>query len=306
MTPQPSTRADGRSNRQSIRLVLSLVLVANLLVAATKLFIGWRAGSLAVLGDAAHSGFDSLNNVIALLAIRVAAAPADDEHPYGHAKFETLGALAVVSFLSITAFELVSGATSRLLTGGSPLKIDTLTFALLAGTLVVNAVVAGVEARFARRLDSEILAADAHHTATDVWITLAVLAGLGLVAAGWEDADAWLAIAVAGLICFSGFQVLRSTVPVLVDRRAVYAARIVQFVSQLKGVRDVRDVRSRGRLGTHAHTELTVVVDDDLTVAEGHAIADEVERKLIIEGGFATVVVHVEPPNASAQVTGSG
>jgi cation diffusion facilitator family transporter len=286
--------------------VLSIVLVANLLVAGAKLFIGWRVGSLAVLGDAAHSGFDSLNNVIALLAVRVAAAPADDEHPYGHAKFETIGALAVVSFLSITAFELVTGGMSRLLAGGGALRLDLLTFALLAGTLVVNVGVAGVEKWFARRLDSEILKADALHTATDVWITLAVLGGLGLVAAGWKDADAWLAIAVAGLICFSGFQVLRRTVPVLVDRRAIDAKRIVRFVSDLAGVRDVRDVRSRGRLGSYAHAELTVVVDDHLTVAEGHAIADVVERRLVGESGFATVVVHVEPPEFSDQVTEGG
>ncbi len=302
MTLTNTVHRDGPATRSSIRRVLSAVLIANLLVAGVKLFIGWRAGSLAVLGDSAHSGFDSLNNVIALLAIRFAAAPADDEHPYGHAKFETIGALAVVSFLSITAFELVTGATSRLLVGGSPLALDTLTFALLAGTLVVNAVVAGVETWFARRLDSEILAADAYHTATDVWITLAVLGGLGLVAAGWEDADAWLSIAVAGLICVSGYQVLRTTVPVLVDRRAVDAGRIVSFISELEGVQDVHDVRSRGRLGSHAHAELTVVVDDGLTVAEGHTIADEVERKLIVDGGFVTVVVHVEPSDdASAK-----
>ena len=283
-----------------IRRVLSVVLVANLLVAGAKLYIGWRSGSLSVLGDAAHSGFDSLNNVIALLAVRLAAVPPDDEHPYGHSKFETLGALAVVSFLSITAFQLVSGAASRLMTGGEPLRLDTLTFVLLGGTLVVNVVVVGVETWFARRLNSDILAADAHHTAADVWITLAIIIGLGLAAAGWADADAWLAIGVAGLICFSGFQVLRSTVPVLVDRRAVAAEHLIRLVSALDGIADVRDVRSRGRLGASANAELTIVVDGLLTVAEGHAIADEVERKLADEG-FVAVVVHVEPPGETGE-----
>ena len=279
-----------------MRQVLSVVLVANLLVVGAKLFIGLRVGSLAVLGDAAHSGFDSLNNVIALFAVRLAAVPADDEHPYGHAKFETLGALAVVSFLSITAFELVSGGLGRLLTPGDPIRPDRLTFVLLAATLAVNVFVAGTEASYARRLDSELLAADARHTLADVWVTLAVLGGLGLVALGWQDADAWLAIAVAGLIAYSGFQVLRTTVPVLVDRRAVEAARVVRFVGEMDGVLGVPDVRSRGRLGTHAHVELTVVVEGRLTVVEAHAIADEVERRLIADAGFATAVVHVEPP----------
>ena len=297
MSTLPSSDDDRRTTRRgAIRRVLSVVLVANLLVAGSKLYIGWRIGSLSVLGDAAHSGFDSLNNVIALFAVRFAAAPADDEHPYGHAKFETLGALAVVSFLSITAFELVSGATGRLLAGDVSVRLDGLTFILLAGTLVVNVAVAGIEAWYARRLDSDLLAADAYHTATDVWITLAVLGGLGLVALGWEGADAWLAIAVAGLIGYSGFKVLKSTVPVLVDHRAVDAERVIHFVAALGGVEGVRDVRSRGRLGAYAHAELTVVVAGHLSVVEAHAIADEVEQRLIVEGGFATVVVHVEPP----------
>lgn len=282
----------------TVRGVLILVLGANLAVIALKLFVGLRSGSLAVLGDAAHSGFDALNNVIGLAAVRVAARPPDDEHPYGHGKFETLGALAVVSFLSITAFELVSGAFGRLLTGAPPPRVDALTFGLLVVTMLFNGAVALLESRSARRLDSQILAADARHTGADVLVTLAVIGGLGLVALGWGDADAWLAILVAVLIARSGFEILKGTVPVLVDEVAVEPGRIERFVEEMEGVRGVRDVRSRGRRNAHAFAELTIVIDGGLTVAEGHEIADRVERRLRDAGGFDDVVVHVEPPDA--------
>ncbi|MFW6085472.1 MAG: cation diffusion facilitator family transporter [Gemmatimonadota bacterium] len=279
----------------SVRRVLTLVLGANVAVVLLKLFIGLRSGSLSVLGDAAHSGFDALNNVIGLFAVRAAARPPDAEHPYGHGKFETLGALAVVSFLSITAFELGSGAVDRLVSGAPPPRLDAMTFWLLGLTMVFNAAVAGVEFVSARRLDSQILAADARHTASDVAVTLAVIGGLGLVAFGFEDADAWLAILVALLIAYAGFDVLRGTLPVLVDTVAVDAARIERYVKGFEGVYAVRDVRSRGRRDAEAFAELTIEIDGRLTVSDGHEIADRVERRLIEEGGFRDVVVHVEP-----------
>ncbi|MCK5483198.1 MAG: cation diffusion facilitator family transporter, partial [Gemmatimonadetes bacterium] len=84
----------------AVRRVLWAVLFANLVVIVAKVWIGVRSGSLAILGDAAHSGVDALNNVVGLAAVKAASAPPDEEHPYGHAKFEVLGALAVVAFLS--------------------------------------------------------------------------------------------------------------------------------------------------------------------------------------------------------------
>jgi cation diffusion facilitator family transporter len=254
-----------------------------------------RSHSLAVLGDAAHSSVDALNNVVALAALHVAAAPPDEEHPYGHAKFETLGALVVTSFLSITAYELVMDAASRLLHGGDRPVLGPLTFALLGATMVVNLAVAAAENRAASRLGSEILAADAKHTAADVWVTVSVIGGLGLVALGWEDADAWLALAVAVLIARAAYQILRGAVPHLVDHRAVEADRIRTFVRGIPGIEGVTEIRSRGRLESEAFAELTVTVDGTLTVEEGHEIADRVERRLREEGGFVGVVVHVEP-----------
>lgn len=279
----------------TVRRVLLVVLAANLVVVVLKLFVGLRAGSLSVLGDAAHSGFDALNNVIGLFAVRAAARPPDAEHPYGHGKFETLGALVVVSFLSITAFELVTGAVDRLLAGAPPPRPDALTFWLLGVTMVFNALVASTEIMYARRHDSQILAADARHTAADVLVTLAVIGGLAMVALGWGAADAWLAILVAGMIAYSGFEILKGTIPVLVDSVAVDAGRIETFVGGMDGVHGVRDVRSRGRRNADAFAELTIETDGRLSVTAGHEIADRVERRLIEEGGFRDVVVHVEP-----------
>ncbi len=279
----------------AVRRVLWAVLFANLAVIVAKVWIGVRSGSLAVLGDAAHSGVDALNNVVGLAAVKAASAPPDEEHPYGHAKFEVLGALAVVAFLSITCFELVSAAIGRLLGEPAPPRLDPLVFAVLALTMVVNVAVAWTENQAGKRLHSVLLKADARHTGADVLVTAAVLGGLVLVSRGWVAADAWLGVVVAFLIAHSGWQILRDAIPSLVDRAAIDAARIQDFVSHVPGVRDVTDARSRGDLEGAAFVEVTIEVDGDRTVAAGHQVADAVERRLVEEAGFSGAVVHVEP-----------
>jgi len=280
--------------RRSVRRVLWSVLAANLLVIGAKLVVGIRSGSIAVLGDAAHSGVDALNNVVALLAVRVAAAPPDAEHPYGHGKFETLGAFAIVAFLSITCFELLRDAAGRLLAGAPPPEVAPGMLWVLGGTMVVNGAVALLESRSGRELESEILRADARHTASDVLVTGTVIGGLVLVRAGWESGDAWLALLVALVIAWSGFEILRHTVPVLVDRRAFDPDRIRSVVAEDPGVLGATEIRSRGRPG-EAFAELTIHVDPEAGVRDAHRIADRVERLLEREGGFYAVTVHVEP-----------
>src|SRR3989454_7733592 len=97
-----------------VRRVFIGLLAANLAVVGVKLAVGLSSGSLAVLGGAVDSCVDALNNVLALIVVRVAAKEPDEDHPYGHGKFETLGALAIVGFLSITCFELVREAVNHL------------------------------------------------------------------------------------------------------------------------------------------------------------------------------------------------
>ncbi|MFB6240246.1 MAG: cation diffusion facilitator family transporter [Gemmatimonadota bacterium] len=294
----PEARPDAR--RSSVRRILRWVLAANLLVIAAKAVVGWRTGSIAVLGDAGHSGVDALNNVVGLLAVRVAAEPPDAEHPYGHGKFETLGALAVVSFLSITCFELIRSAVLDLATGGAPPELGPVAFGVLGATAAVNVAVAWAEARYGRELDSEMLRADSRHTAADVLVTLAVIGGLALVEAGWRQGDAWLALLVAAVIAWSGWQILKETVPVLVDRRALDPDRIRRFVTGRPEVREATEIRSRGRPG-EAFAELTIRVDADKNVRDAHGVAHRVEEALKREAGFRDVVVHVEPVPREAE-----
>jgi cation diffusion facilitator family transporter len=283
---------DGR--RRRVRRILFWIFWANLLLVGVKIGVGWAIGSLSVLGDAAHSGTDALNNLIALAAIYFAAAPPDEDHPYGHGKFETLGALVIAGFLSITCFELLKSATVRLIRGIEPPHPNNIAIAILAATMFLNVGIAYYERRRGKELRSELLLADARHTQADVWVTLSVLAGLGLVRLGWGQADAVLAVIVAFVIADSGYQILRRSIPVLVDQRAVDAERVYEIASAVDGVESVSSIRSRGRPG-EGYAELTVRVQPATQVRQAHAIADEVERRVAEGLRLKDVIVHVEP-----------
>lgn len=292
--PMPAERAPAGTRRTRITRVLLGILVANVVVVGAKFAIGITTGSLAVLSDGVHSAIDAMNNVLALAIIVIASKGPDDDHPYGHAKFETLGALAIVVFLSISGFELVKGAVYRLARGAPSLAVDAVALSILVGTLVINVAVAVYEARRGRALRSPLLLADASHTKADVAITAGVLVGLLLSRAGYGWADPVVALLVAGVIVTLAVGIVRRSVPVLVDEHAAPAPRIRATAELVEGVHRAYHIRSRGS-PEQLFAELTISVDRHASVEAAHHIADAVERRLRDELEFTQIVIHIEP-----------
>lgn len=280
----------------AVRRTLLIVLAFNALVTIVKLTVGARTGALTVIGAGLESALDLLNNVIALSLVRVARREPDEEHPYGHAKFETLGALAVVGFLSISCFELLRQGALALVTGTPTHAASMGEVAAVLATLPINAFVVAYESKRGRQLRSQLLLADAAHTRSDILVTLLAVASLWLSRSGIPRVDGALAIVVAVVIAWTGWQILRASIPVLVDERAVAASEIRAIAEGVAGVVEARDVRSRGAgEGTRAFAEVTIVVSGAATVAEAHALADKVEAAVAKRLGGGHVTVHVEP-----------
>jgi cation diffusion facilitator family transporter len=286
--------ADSRERSSGVRRVLGSILLANIVVVVVKFVVGVHTNSLAVFGDALQSAVDSANNLFAIFVVRVAAKAPDEEHPYGHAKFETLGALLIALLLALSIFELVRGAIGRLITGTPVVNVSTSGLLLLGFTLLVNVGVVWFETRAGKRLGSDLLLADALHTRTDVFITLGVLAGLALARSGLEWADPALALVVAVLVGRAGYQILRRSIPTLVDERALDQATIQREAERVAGVVSAYSIRSR-HAGDRSFAELTIAVDGQSNVASAHRIADQVEDRLRDSLQLDEVTVHVEP-----------
>lgn len=286
------TRQD---HRATVRRVLLITLILNLLVMALKATVGFLTGSLSLLADALHSVTDSANNILGLVASQFSSPYPDRNHPYGHQKFEAVGALGISAFLGIACFEILQGAIARILGGGEPLTIDGWELWLLLLVLGINIFVAFYERWVGERIGSPILLADARHTMSDVWVTITVIAGLlGVWVLGVQWLDVALAFPVALLVFWSGWQVLRENLPWLVDEMAIAPEKIHTLVTQVPGVVNCHSISSRGVVGRQVFIEMHLVVDaKDVDMA--HDITEAVETAL--EEAFSPVrtTIHVEP-----------
>lgn len=293
--PQPAEHGTLNSRSPAVRRVLTTVLALNALVVLVKLIVGVHTGSLSVLGAALESALDTLNNVIGMLLVTVAARAPDEDHPYGHDKFETLGALGIVGFLSISCFELLREGVTALIQGGPATRTDAADVGIVTATLLVNAFVVWYERRRGAEIGSLFLLADAEHTRGDILVTLLAMISLVLGRHAGRRVDAVLAIAVALIIAFSGWRILRRSIPILVDERAVHASELRQIVSGIPGVIDVRGIRSRYTASGVLFAEVTIAVAGTMPVDVAHGLADRVEETIASRYGAAETTVHIEP-----------
>jgi cation diffusion facilitator family transporter len=234
--------------------------LANLAVLIAKVVVGFSTGSLSLLSDAIHSLADLANNVVAFVVVRLASAPPDREHPYGHQKFETLAVFGLAVLLAVLAVEIAVRAAEP---GRREIVQHGWGLAVMVGVLVVNVAVTTWERRWARRLNSEILRADAQHTLSDVLVTLGVIVGWQFAARGYPWLDKVFAVALGGVV----------------------------------GVRDVRRIRSRW-VGAKSSVDVVVSVDPELPTSEAHRVADAIERTLFEKFDVEDATVHIEPDEA--------
>ncbi|MEH1916089.1 cation diffusion facilitator family transporter [Nostoc sp.] len=283
-------------NRAEVRKVLIITLLLNLFVMGLKALVGYWTGSLSLLADALHSVTDSANNVLGLVASKFSSPQPDREHPYGHSKFEAIGALGIASFLGIACFEILQGAIERILKGGGePIKISPPELWLLLIVLGVNIFVAFYERAVGKRVGSSILIADATHTMSDIWVTISVIGGLIGVWLGYQWMDLVLAFPVALLVFWSGWSVLKENLPWLVDQMAIAPEAIHAIATSVPGVINCHAIASRGVLGRQVFIEMHLIVDA-VDVETAHHITEEVERRLEERFRPVRILIHVEPP----------
>ncbi|GJD23150.1 cation efflux system protein [Rivularia sp. IAM M-261] len=281
-------------NRGVVRRVLLITLLLNIFVMVLKAFVGTLTGSLSLLADALHSVTDSANNVLGLITSSFSSPYPDREHPYGHQKFEAVGALGIAAFLGIACFEIIQGAVEKIINGGKPVKITPSELWILLLVLGVNIFVAFYERRVGRRVKSNILIADATHTMSDIWVTITVIAGLIGVWLGYQWLDIVLSFPVALLVFWSGWTVLKENLPWLVDEMAVAPEIIHSLALSVPGVVNCHNIASRGVIGRQVFIEMHLIVDAP-DVETSHRITEQVEKLLEDRFSPARIMIHVEP-----------
>ena len=243
-------------HREEVRSVLMVALGVNIGMSLLKLSVGLISGSLAVIADAMHSGTDALSSLTGLIANTLSDPRPDRDHPYGHHKYEAIGALGIAGFILFTALEILLRSGERVLEGLPAVRITWTELMLLLLALGFNLLLAGYEHQQGRRLNSALLKADAQHAASDVWTTMLVLVGMAgalLFRINWLDVV--LAIPMALLLIRVCWSVLSRNLPWLVDHIAIAPEAIHAEVMAVPGVLNCHDRQPwRARAtGVHRH-----------------------------------------------------
>jgi len=293
--PQPLT-----SRYSEVARVLTRVLFLNLAVAIAKILFGYSSGAISILSDGFHSLTDTGSNVVGLIGIRAAERPPDEDHPYGHRKYETVAAAAVTIFLFLLVLEVLRNAFNHLSGRTATPEISIAGFVIMAVTIVINLVVVRYESSEADRLRSEVLLADALQTRGDVWTSFAVIVALAGARAGVPILDPIAALVVAGFIGRALVQIAATTTRILSDRVVMSEADIEGVVLSVPGVLGCHQIRTRGS-ADHVFVDFHVWLPPSMPLVDAHTISHVVKDRLMAKyPQIADAVIHLEPPPATA------
>jgi len=273
-------------------------LLCNLALAAAKAAAGILGHSQAVLADALHSLTDSVTDIAVILGVRYWTAPADEDHPHGHGRIETL--ITVVIGLTIGAVAIGMGTQAiRGLRHGPEVAPSGIALVVALISIVVKEILYRWTARVGREVRSPALVANAWHHRSDAIssIPAALAVAVTLIDPEWAVVDRVGAVVVCLLILQASWHILRPALDQLIDAGAPAAdrRRIEELALQVGGVEAAHAVRTRF-VGADLAVDLHVEVDGGLSVAEGHVIAVAVRRKLLEEGpNVNDAVVQIEP-----------
>ncbi len=280
----------------SVSRVLIRVLILNLAVALAKIGFGYAGGAVSILSDGFHSLIDASSNVVGLIGIRAASQPPDEDHPYGHRKYETVASSAFVGLTALVVLEVLRNAYNHLV-GREPAHAVTIaSFIVMLATIGVNLVVIWYETHEGKHLSSEMLLADAMQTRADVWSSLTVIGALVGSRVGFPLLDPFGALIVAAFIAYGGYQIFHATTGILSDRSVMLERDIEHVVMSVPGVLGCHEIRTRGS-EDHVFLDLHVWFPADMRLDEAHHISHVVKDKLMARyPNIADAIIHIEPP----------
>lgn len=293
----------GQRSKLSSRSI-NLALVANVLLAILKTTVGIIAHSSALLADGINSTSDVVYNTAVAIFIRASRKPADDDHPYGHSQFESIGALVIAAFIITAAFTIFWNSVQTLadyLQGSEVAGINSLALYVAVFTILLKAVLFVYTRTVGKQTNNPTVAALALDHRNDIFSASAVVAGTLAAQFGYFWADPLAGAIVAVFFLMSGIEILRDSTDILMDTVPGQALdnEVRSLLQDVNGLEGIEQMQAH-RFGQYLVLNLTIFVCGDSSVREGHEVAEEVERRLKKEIDFLQAVhVHYHPKPGS-------
>ncbi len=278
-------------------LASSVGIILNLLLAAGKFTVGFLFGAISVQADAVNNLSDAGSQIISLITFKIAAKPADKDHPFGHARIEYVSSMIVSFLILLIGWELFSGSVDKVL-HPTETVFSWVSVGVLGVSVLVKLWLCVFNRKIAKRIDSQVMRATAADSLSDAGATLAVLVATLIYKFTGFDPDAYMGILVALLILWAGIKILNDTKNSILGERPSD-----ETVEQIKSL--VSEFESQGAIGLHdlvvhdygpgrVMASLHVEVDGDADIYASHDMADLIERRLRVECGIEATV-HMDP-----------
>lgn len=255
-------------------------VIGNILLALLKIAIGLAYSSLALISDGIHSLSDVITSVIGLVEIKIASKPPDKSHPFGHSRFEPLFAFFIGLALFLVAYEIARDSIGRLLAGIS-IEVNSIMLGVAVISILVKEAMTQYTLWIGKKLNNQILIADAYHHRSDILSSLTVLAGLLLQKFGFTYGDALAGFIVAFFIGKVAIEIILQNVNYLTGTSPPFEVceKIKETALSVKNVMGVHDLRAH-YVGPKLHVELHIEVPPNLTLKEAHNISEEVKKRI--------------------------
>ncbi|NLP33784.1 MAG: cation transporter [Clostridiales bacterium] len=282
-------------NYRKVKQVLAIILLANLAVAALKISLGILIKSTSMTADGFHSLTDGSSNIAGLIGIQYASKPIDEEHPYGHKKFEMLAGLFIALMLFVIFGKIIFEAILRLVQPVRP-EVSMDKVLLLLVSLGINIFVCLYEYRQGKKLGSQILISDSMHTRSDIYVSIGVLVTLIGIYYGLPTIiDPIASFVVGGFILHAAIEIFRDNSGILLDKAMVDKEEIKSIALSFDQVKDIHNIRSRGTKND-LYIDMHIMTEPDMSVEKSHELTHDIEDK-IRESIHKNVqiIAHIEP-----------
>lgn len=275
--------------------VARLSIVSNTALIIMKLAAGIISGSVSIISEAIHSSMDLVAALIAFFSVRVSDNPPDSRHPYGHGKVENISGVIEALLIFVAAIWIIWEAVKKLAGESTELESIGLGSLVMIISAVINTFVSMRLYKVAKETNSVALEADALHLKTDVYTSLGVAAGLGLIMlTGIEILDPIVAILVATFIIFESYQLLKRAFSPLIDT-AWKENEILDLENKLNILQvNYHELRTRVA-GNYRFIDLHIQIPEYVSVGDAHRYCDKIEEELKSEYENLNVTIHVEP-----------
>lgn len=293
----------GQRSKLSARSI-NLALVANILLAILKTTVGIFAHSSALLADGINSTSDVVYNTAVVIFIRASRKPADEDHPYGHSQFESIGALVIAAFIITAAFTIFWNSVQTMfdyLQGSEIPGINSLAVYVALFTILLKGLLFLYTRTVGKKTNNPTVIALSLDHRNDIFSAAAVVAGTLAAQFGYHWADPLAGAIVAVFFLMSGIEILRDSTDILMDTVPGQSLdkEIRSLLEDVNGLEGIEQIQAH-RFGQYLVINLTIYVCGDISVRDGHEVAEEVERRLKKEIDFLQAVhVHYHPKPGS-------